>query len=93
LAVEEERRRILEMVERGRVSAQEANDLLAALEEQEERPPAQPWESERRLRRGAGECGRVGQTVGGVVEAVVRSLFGGAAERGPRRERRPRGRG
>lgn len=35
----DERRRILELVEQGRISAQEANELLAALEEPEEGPP------------------------------------------------------
>jgi hypothetical protein len=89
-SVEEERRRILEMVEQGRVSAQEANELLAALGEREERPPAQPWEGQRRFRRGPGEWGRMGQTVGDVVEAVMRSLFGGPEGRGQRRGRRQR---
>jgi hypothetical protein len=91
LTVEEERRRILKMVEEGRVSAQEANELLAALGEREERPPEQPWERQRRFCRGPGEWGRMGQTVGDVVGAVMRSLFGGAEGRGQRRERRQRG--
>jgi len=84
--VEDERRRILELVEQGRLSAQEANDLLAALEEPEE-PPVRRGEHHREPR-----CGRsdwVGETAGGIVDTVMRALFRRLEGRSQRREQRP----
>lgn len=83
--MEDERRRILEMVEQGKISAQEANDLLAALDEPEERPAVESGWHQRRFCRGRGDWSRVGETMGDVVEAVMKSLFRGVEERGERR--------
>lgn len=83
--MEDERRRILEMVEQRRLSAQEANDLLAALDEPEERPAVESGWHQRRFCRGRGDWSRVGDTVGDVVEAVMKALFGGVEGRGHRR--------
>lgn len=87
--MEDERRRILELVEQGRLSAQEANDLLAALEEPEEEPPVRRGEHHREPRCGRGDWGRVGETAGGIVDTVMRALFRRLEGRSQRRERRP----
>lgn len=85
--MEDERRRILELVEQGRISAQQANELLAALEEPEKEPPVRRGEHHRDLRCGRGDWGRVGETAGGIVDAVMRALFRRLEGRGQRRER------
>lgn len=83
--MEDERRHILKLVEQGRLSAQEANDLLAALEE----PPVRRGEHHREPRCGRGDWGRVGETAGGIVDTVMRALFRRLEGRSQRRERRP----
>jgi hypothetical protein len=87
--VEDERRRILELVEQGRISAQEANELLAALEEPEEGLPLRHGEHHRQPRCRWSDWGCVGETTGGFVDALLRALFRGPEGRGQRRERRP----
>lgn len=85
--MEDERRCILELVEQGRLSAQEANDLLAALEEPEEEPPVRRGEHHREPRCGRGDW--VGETAGGIVDTVMRALFRRLEGRSQRWERWP----
>ncbi|MGB6838206.1 MAG: hypothetical protein WBF66_10960 [Dehalococcoidia bacterium] len=85
--MEDERRHILELVEQGRLSAQEANDLLAALEEPEEEPPVRRGEHHREPRCGRGDWGRVGESASGIVDTVMRALFRRLERRGQRRQR------
>jgi len=82
--VEDERRRILELVEQGRISAEEANELLAALEEPEEGPPLRRGEHRREPRCGWSHRGCIGETTGGVVDAVMRALSRRLEGRGQR---------
>jgi hypothetical protein len=72
--VEHERRRILELVEQGRISAQEANELLGALEEPGRASRVPHEEHRREPHRGSGDWGCGGETMG-VVGMVMRTLF------------------
>ena len=85
--MEDERRRILQLVEQGRLSAQEANELLAALEAPEEEPPLRRGKHHREPRCGRGDWGRVGESAGGIVDTVMRALFRRLERRGQRRQR------
>jgi DUF4097 and DUF4098 domain-containing protein YvlB len=85
--VKEERRRILEMVEQGRMTAQEANELLAALGESERERPRRTEQRRPRPDGGRNGCGPDPETVGNAVSTVVKALFRRRDWRSKRRAR------